>query len=105
MGVYAYNNGVSAVSIKEGTAGEPGRVSWHFLGHWSLNAAGYTAINNQVTSYFTTTATTWSNGDVNTSFQINDFMGEFTAWGQDLAANAASINAIVSNTGYMNGGF
>jgi|ERR1039458_5388311 hypothetical protein len=104
MGVIAYNHGVAAVSIKEGTAGEPGLVSWHFLGHWSLSAAGYTAINSQVSSYFTATSSTWNKGDVTTRFSVNDFNGEFTAWGQDLAAQAGSINAIVTNTGYLNGG-
>lgn len=104
MPVFAHNHGVSAVSIQPGAAGGPGLVSWHFLGHWSLSSVGYTAIQNQITSYFTTTSSTWKNGDVTTRFSVNDFNGEFTAWGQDLAAQAGSINAIVTNTGNLNGG-
>lgn len=105
MPVTFYQPGVAGVHTKTGGGTDDGVVSWHLEGHWSLNQAGYAAILTQISSYLAGRVSGAFTGNAtNAPFQINDSLGMYSCANSALAAQSASISAIVSNTGFLNGG-
>ena len=102
---YAYTPGLAMVHIENGKGSDDGTVSWHMEGHWSLNQSGWQAITSQVNNYFVTRTVNLPTGGGVTRFQINDYNGSYAVDTADQTNQAASIWAIVTNTGYLNGGW